>query len=95
MQLLEQLYSEQKQIEVHLSDKPYIYTLVLVGFDNEPDFKLSSFSANLWLRSNKGARREKYKSVEGIKKAVKRLINKNIETNGKVTFKIVDEVCRI
>ena len=95
MDLLTQLYNEQKQIEVHLSDKPHIYTLVLVGLDNEPDFKLSSFSANLWVRSNKGARREKYKSIEGIKKAVKRLVNKNIETNGTVTFKIVDEVCRI
>ena len=95
MQLLEQLYNEQKQIEVHLSDKPHIYTLVLIGRDGTPDFKLSSFSANLWVRSDKGARREKYASIEGIKKAVKRLINKNIETNGKVTFKIVDEVCRI
>ena len=95
MELLTQLYSEQKQIEVHLSDKPHIYTLVLVGLDNEPDFKLSSFSANLWVRSNKGARRKKYNSIEGIKKAVKRLVNKNIETNGTVTFKIVDEVCRI
>lgn len=95
MELLEQLYNEQKQIEVHLSDKPHIYTLVLVGLDNEPDFKLSSFSANLWVRSNKGARREKYKSIEGIKKAVKRLVNNNIETNGTITFKIVDEVCRI
>ena len=95
MELLEQLYNEQKQIEVHLSDKPHIYTLILVGLDNEPDFKLSSFSANLWVRSNKGARREKYKSIEGIKKAVKRLVNKNIETNGTITFKIVDEVCRI
>ena len=95
MNLLQQLYNEQKQIEVHLSDKPHIYTLVLVGLDNEPDFKLSSFSANLWVRSNKGARREKYKSIEGIKKAVKRLVNKNIETNGAITFKIVDEVCRI
>ena len=95
MELLEQLYNEQKQIEVHLSDKPHIYTLVLVGFDGTPDFKLSSFSANLWVRSNKGARREKYKSIEGIKKAVKRLVNKNIKTNGTITFKIVDEVCRI
>ena len=95
MELLEQLYNEQKQIEVHLSDKPHIYTLVLVGLDNEPDFKLSSFSANLWVRSNKGARREKYKSIEGIKKAVKRLVNNNIETNGTITFKIVNEVCRI
>ena len=95
MELLEQLYNEQKQIEVHLSDKPHIYTLILVGLDNEPDFKLSSFSANLWVRSNKGARREKYKSIEGIKKAVKRLVNNNIETNGTITFKIVDEVCRI
>ena len=95
MELLTQLYNEQKQIEVHLSDKPHIYTLVLVGLDNEPDFKLSSFSANLWVRSNKGARREKYTSIGGIKKAVKRLVNKNIETNGTITFKIVDEVCRI
>ena len=95
MELLTQLYNEQKQIEVYLSDKPHIYTLVLIGLDNQPDFKLSSFSANLWVRSNKGMNRQKYSSVNGIKKAVKRLVDKNIETNGTITFKIVDEVCRI
>ncbi len=90
--LLTELYNGTKQINVHFSDKPYTFHLVLLGLDNEPDFKLSSFSANLWCRSNKGINRQKYTSVQGIKTAIKRLIKNKVETNGKITFSISDDV---
>jgi len=89
---LEQLYNEEKQISVHLSDKPYIYTLVLVGRDKEPDFLLSSFVANYYVRSSKGMNRQKYTTLAGIESAVKNLIEKNINTNGIVSFSVWDEI---
>ena len=92
MKLLENLYSGKKQINIHLSDKPYIFHLVLLGRDNEPDFMLSSFGANLWCRSNKGINRQKYTSLGGIKTAAKRLIKNKIKTNGKIKFSITDTV---
>lgn len=92
MELLEDLYNGKKQINVHLSDKPYVFHLVLLGRDNEPDFMLSSFGANLWCRSNKGINRQKYASLRGIKIATKKLIKKKIETNGKIKFSITDTV---
>jgi hypothetical protein len=89
---LEQLYSQDKQIKVHLSDKNHVYTLVLVGRDNEPDFLLSSFIGNYYVRSNKGMNRQKYTSLQGVENAVKRLINKNINTNGVISFSISNEI---
>lgn len=92
MNLLNQLYNGEKQIVISLSDKPYKFHLVLLGRDKTPDFKISSFGANLYARTNKGMNSQKYTSIEGIKKAVKRLINQKVETNGKVTFEISSEV---
>lgn len=92
---IEQLYSEQKQINVHLSDLPHVFSLCLVGYDNEPDFKLSSFTANLWTRSNKGVNRQKYNSLQGIQKAVERLIKSKIDTLGVISYSLSDDVTRI
>ena len=89
---LDQLYNEEKQISVHLSDKPYIYTLVLVGRDKEPDFMLSSFAENYYTRSSKGMNRQKYTTLVGIESAVKKLIDKHINTNGIVSFSLSDEI---
>jgi hypothetical protein len=89
---LEQLYNEEKQINVHLSDKSYVFHLVLVGRDKEPDFMLSSFGANLFCRSNKGTNRQKYTSLKGIETAVKRLISNKVDTNGTITFSLSNEI---
>lgn len=89
---IEELYNQEKQIRVHLSDKDHVYTLVLVGRDDEPDFLLSSFIGNYYVRSNKGMNRQKYTTLLGIEKAVKNLINKNICTNGTITFSLSDEI---
>jgi hypothetical protein len=89
---IEQLYNEQKQINVHLSDKNHIYTLVLVGRDKEPDFLLSSFIGNYYVRSAKGMNRQKYTTLKGIQKAVLNLISKNIDSDGVVSFSVSDEI---
>ena len=86
---IEQLYNEQKQIRVHLN---HVYTLVLMGRDKEPDFLLSSFSGNYYVRSNKGMNRQKYTTLKGIEKAIKNLVNKSICFEGKIMFSISDEI---
>ena len=86
---IEQLYNEQKQIRVHLN---HVYTSVLMGRDKEPDFLLSSFSGNYYVRSNKGMNRQKYTTLKGIEKAIKNLVNKSICFEGKIMFSISDEI---
>jgi hypothetical protein len=89
---LEQLYNEEKQINVHLTDKNHIYTLVLVGRDKTPDFLLSSFIGNYYARSVKGLNRQKYTSLDGIQRAVKNIVNKNINSDGSISFSLNDEI---
>lgn len=89
---IEQLYNEEKQINVHLTDKNHIYTLVLVGMDKTPDFLLSSFIGNYYVRSAKGLNRQKYASLDGIQRAVKNLINKSISSEGVISFSVSDEI---
>lgn len=89
---LEQLYNEEKQINVHLTDKNHIYTLVLVGRDKTPDFLMSSFIGNYYVRSAKGMNRQKYTSLNGIQRAVKNLIDKNISSEGIISFSLSDEI---
>ena len=89
---IEQLYNEEKQINVHLTDKNYIFTLVLIGRDKMPDFLLSSFIGNYYIRSAKGMNRQKYSSIAGIQKAVKNLIDKNISSEGVISFSLSDEI---
>ena len=89
---LKQLYNEEKQINVHLTDKNHIYTLVLIGRDKTPDFLLSSFIGNYYVRSAKGINRQKYTSLNGIQRAVKNLINKNINSEGVISFSLSDEI---
>jgi hypothetical protein len=89
---LEQLYNEEKQIIVHLSDKDHVYTLVLVGRDKTPDFLLSSFRGNYYCRTNKGMNRQKYTSLKGVEIAVKKLIKNRVNTEGKITFSLSNEI---
>lgn len=86
---IEQLYNEQKQIRVHLN---HLYTLVLIGRDKEPDFLLSSFSGNYYVRSNKGMNRQRYTTLKGIEKAIKNLVNKSICFEGEIMFSISNEI---
>ena len=89
---LEQLYNEEKQIQIHFSDKDFICTLVLVGRDKTPDFLLSSFKGNFYCRTNKGMNREKYTTLKGIEKAVKKLISSKVDTKGQITFSLSNDI---
>ena len=89
---LEQLYNEEKQIQIHFSDKDFICTLVLVGRDKTPDFLLSSFKGNFYCRTNKGMNREKYTTLKGIETAVKKLISSKVDTKGQITFSLSNDI---
>lgn len=57
---LEELYNSEKQLRVHFTHINFLsftnleYTLVMIGRDEEPDFMLSSFAGNFFIRSIKG-----------------------------------------
>jgi hypothetical protein len=89
---LEQLYNEEKQIKIHLSDKDHVYTLILVGRDKTPDFLLSSFKGNYYVRTKKGMNRQKYTSLRGIETAVKKLISSKVNTKGQITFSLSNDI---
>lgn len=89
---IDDLYNEKKQLRVHFSDNKNEYTLVLIGRDKEPDFLLSSFSGNYYVRSNKGKNRQRYTSLKGIEKAVERLANKNLCSVGVISYSISEDI---
>ena len=89
---LSDLYEGKKQINIHLSNKPFTFHVVLKdrkGFD----CKISSFGANLWSRTNKGVNSEKYNTIGALQTALKRLINQKVETDkSTISFFLSDEV---
>ncbi len=89
---LDELYNGEKQILINLSDKLYQFHVVLKGRDNNPDCKLSSWGANLWLRTNKGMDSEKYSSLSTLQSALVKLIKSSVDTNGNITFSITSDV---
>jgi len=88
---LEDLYKGKKQINLHLSDKPYTFSLILKD-RHGVDCKLSSFGANLYVRTNKGLNYERYQSLSSLQSAIKRAIKTKVETEGEITFSLSDEV---
>ena len=87
---LEDLYNPkiEKQIEISLSDKPYVFNVVLTSLNGSPDCKLSSWGANLWTRTNKGVNYEKYKTLSTLQSAIVKEIKNKIDTIGDITFSI-------
>ena len=91
---LEELYGGEKQINIHFSNKPFIFHVVMSGrpkynpkenkFAPTVDCKISSFGANLWMRTTKGVNAEKYNSVAALQRALNVLIKSKVETNGSV-----------
>lgn len=77
---LEDLYKGEKQINIHLSNKPFVFHVVLTD-RNGVDCKISSFGANLWARTGKGMEMEKYKTFGGLQRELNKLINLKVETN--------------
>jgi hypothetical protein len=88
---LEALYNGDKQINLHLSDKPYVFSVILKD-RRGVDCKLSSFGANLWTRTNKGVNSEKYASLSSLQRAIKNEIKNKVETDGEIKFSLSDEV---
>jgi len=89
---LEELYNGEKQIIIHLSDKIYTFDLVLIDLHKKIDCKISSFTANLWTRTNKGINMEKYSSISILQREVKKLIKNKIDTNGEIYFSVSKNV---
>lgn len=92
---LDELYKEKMQLRVHLTNSKHEYTLVLIGRDKEPDFLLSSWGANFYVRSNKGMNRQKYTSLKGIEKAVENLVKKHICNTSQISYSLSNEINRI
>ena len=88
---LEDLYKQETaQINIHLSDKHYVFHVVLKS-RNEVDCKISSMGANLWARTNKGVNYQKYKTLSTLQSALVRLIETKVATIGDITFSINKE----
>jgi hypothetical protein len=88
---LEDLYEGKSQLIIKLSDKPYEFHVVLKD-RNGVDCKISSWGANLWTRTNKGMKYEKYSSIATLQTAIVRLIRTKVATEGDITFDLSNEV---
>lgn len=88
---LNQLYLGEKQINIHLSDKSFVFHVVLADIKGH-DCKISSFGANLWARTKRGLNYKKYDSVASLQRELKKLIGKKVETEGEITFSLSEKV---
>jgi len=90
---IEELYiAENKQINIKIDGSPFIWHVVLLGRDKEPDCKVSSWSANLWFRTPKGVNRMRYKSLSILQREIIRAIESKIDIKGAIHFSISNEV---
>jgi hypothetical protein len=87
---LDKLYNNDYQINIHFSDKPYTFYVLLQDLSGKIDCKLSSYSANLWTRTKAGLEYRKYKRLSDLQRAIKKEISTKIDTNGEVTFSLSD-----
>jgi hypothetical protein len=92
---LDELYNGTKQLVISLNDKPHQFHVVLKDRTGTPDCKISSFTANLWARTNKGVNYEKYKSIATLQSSLIKLVNSKIETNGPIKFSLSDDIMTI
>lgn len=90
---LKDLYEAKKQVNIHLSDNPHVFSLILKDRKGT-DCKISSFGANLYVRTKKGLNYEEYKSISTLQIGVKKEI-KNKISNGIIKFSLSDEVYTI
>jgi len=85
---LEKLYANEYQINIHLSDKPYTFYILLKNVMDKIDCKLSSYGANLWTRTQAGMEYRKYTRIQDLQTAVKKEIHRKINTEGEITFSL-------
>lgn len=89
---LDDLYKGEKQINIHLSNKPFVFHVVMVDRKGV-DCKISSFGANLWSRTPKGMEMEKYNSIGSLQRALNVLIKSKVETdNSVIQYSLNEEV---
>jgi len=89
---LEKLYNNDYQILIHLSDRPFVFHVLLKSFRNEIDCKISSFGANLWTRTRAGLDYRKYNRIQDLQTAIKNEIKRKIETKGEILFSLSTEI---
>jgi hypothetical protein len=87
--------AQDKQLNIHLSDKPYVFHVVLKDNRGNVDCKISSMGANLWARTLNGQNSKKYTTLQCLEKALISLIDKKVDTDGVITFSISNEVYTI
>lgn len=93
---LSELYvSDDKQINIHLSDKPYTFHVVLHDRKGVPDCKISSFGANFWFRTVKGENYKAYKTIGTLERAVREAVCTKVDFIGKLSYSISDLVMHI
>ncbi len=85
---LEELYNNEYQINIHLSDKPFRFYVILKDLRGKIDCKISSYTANMWMRTNAGVKYEKYSRLQDLQTAIKKIVYKNVDTKGSVSFSI-------
>lgn len=92
---LEELYNGEKQINIHLSNKPFTFHVVMKD-RHGVDCKISSFGANLWARTSKGMEMERYKTLGGLQGALNILIKEKVDTdNSLIQYSLSSEVYTI
>lgn len=89
---LDDLYNQKQQLRVHLTDNKYMFSVVLIGRDNEADCLISSFSANFYFRTQNGMNRKKYKTISNLQNAINKSINKNLDSIGVISFSLSDDI---
>ena len=90
--VLERLYNNHYQINVHLSDKDFTFYVLLKDLRGNVDCKLSSYGANLWTRTAAGINFKKYTRVQDLQTAIKKEIRRKVEASGEITFSISDVI---
>ena len=59
------------QVQAKFAEHPAEFGVILLGSDKLPDCKISSFTANIYFRTQKGTNSEQYKSFKGLEQAIK------------------------
>jgi len=80
-----------KQINIHISNKDYVFHVVLVDVKGI-DCKISSMGANLWFRTPKGTNFEKYKSLNTLQKVLVGYIERYVDSIDNLSFSLSDDV---
>jgi len=90
---INKLYNNDYQINIHFSDKPYTFHVLLKDLKGKIDCKLSSIGANLWTRTKAGLEYRKYKRIQDLQVEIKKEINRKIKTDGEITFSLSYVIC--